>query len=269
MGGTLTVVSEEKKGSTFTFVLPYKIPVKEEHSDDPDEVDSSQSGFTNSDIEGSFLFKPQMRASLLLSGGSVMNNTKLFGAKLMCYDPPNILDDHKPFSNGFTSEEQNLANCTSAAHQSNGASIRSTAEKQHDDAMVLEMNSQAERVSSSRGDTVSVSGVNCQKTGPCKVLEEQSLNKKSKCSPIANKAKILLVEDNRVNIIVAKSMLEQLGHGIDIVNNGMQAIRAVQQHQYDLILMVRLVIFNHQTINVIILVFYVYFINSSLQDVLT
>jgi CheY-like chemotaxis protein len=43
---------------------------------------------------------------------------------------------------------------------------------------------------------------------------------------------------------VAKSMLEQLGHAIDIVNNGMQAIRAVQQHQYDLILMVWLELYS-------------------------
>jgi CheY-like chemotaxis protein len=236
MGGTLKVDSKENEGSTFTFKLPCKIPVKEEHSDDPDEVHTD---IANSDIEGSFIFKPQMRTSLLSSGVSVMSNTKLFGAKLMCYDPPNILDDCKSLSNGFTSKEQNPANCTSAAHQSNGASVRSTAKKQHDDAMVLELNGQAERISSSRGDTVSISGASSQKTGPCKVLKEQSLHKKSKCSPIGNKAKILLVEDNKVNIIVAKSMLEQLGHGIDIVNNGMQAIRAVQQHQYDLILMVR------------------------------
>uniref|UniRef100_A0A0A9GKJ7 Response regulatory domain-containing protein n=1 Tax=Arundo donax TaxID=35708 RepID=A0A0A9GKJ7_ARUDO len=181
-----------------------------------------------------------MRTSLLSSGVSMMNNTKLFSGNIMCCDPPNILNDRKLFSNGFSSTEQNSANCNPSAQQSNGpsVSIRSKAEEQHGNAVVVELKSQAERVSSSCGDSVSVSGASFQeKMGPCKVLEKQSAHKKSKCSPSGNKAKILLVEDNRVNIIVAKSMLEQLGHGIDIVNNGMEAIRALQKHQYDLILM--------------------------------
>ncbi|KAJ4758162.1 Histidine kinase 5 [Rhynchospora pubera] len=48
---------------------------------------------------------------------------------------------------------------------------------------------------------------------------------------------VLLVEDNKVNIMVAKSMVEQLGHSVCVVNNGLEAIRAVQQTRFDLILM--------------------------------
>ncbi|KAL5224709.1 hypothetical protein ABZP36_011348 [Zizania latifolia] len=155
----------------------------------------------------------------------------------MCYDPPNILEDCKLFSNGFASVEDNSANSASTAHQSNGPSVRSTDEEQGDN-VAIDLNRQAERISSSRGGTVSVSGSSIHEgRGPCKVLEAKSVYKKSKCSPSSNKANILLVEDNKVNIMVAKSMLEQLGHGTDIVNNGIEAIHAVQQHQYDIILM--------------------------------
>uniref|UniRef100_J3MGF2 Probable histidine kinase 1 n=1 Tax=Oryza brachyantha TaxID=4533 RepID=J3MGF2_ORYBR len=52
MGGTLTVVSKENEGSTFSFVLPCKIPVKEDNSDDPDDMPNSRGDFTTSDIEG-------------------------------------------------------------------------------------------------------------------------------------------------------------------------------------------------------------------------
>ncbi|MDX2254056.1 MAG: ATP-binding protein [Pseudanabaenaceae cyanobacterium bins.39] len=49
--------------------------------------------------------------------------------------------------------------------------------------------------------------------------------------------RILVVEDNLVNQQLVKLMLEQLGYDCDLRDNGMQAIAAVQQQQYDLILM--------------------------------
>ncbi|KAL5973935.1 hypothetical protein ACLOJK_030594 [Asimina triloba] len=49
--------------------------------------------------------------------------------------------------------------------------------------------------------------------------------------------KILLVEDNKINVMVTQSMMKQLGHSIDVVNNGLEAVHAVQTCKYDLVLM--------------------------------
>jgi len=49
--------------------------------------------------------------------------------------------------------------------------------------------------------------------------------------------KVLLVEDNEVNQLVAKGMLSQMGVTLDIVNDGAEAVDAVSRNSYDLILM--------------------------------
>ncbi|CAL5409238.1 unnamed protein product [Camellia sinensis] len=51
------------------------------------------------------------------------------------------------------------------------------------------------------------------------------------------KPKILLVEDNKINVMVTQSMMKQLANTINVVNNGVEAVRVVQSCTYDLVLM--------------------------------
>ncbi|MCI7480456.1 ATP-binding protein [[Pasteurella] aerogenes] len=48
---------------------------------------------------------------------------------------------------------------------------------------------------------------------------------------------ILLVEDIEVNVIVAKSLLEKLGHNVDVAMTGKDAIQKFEQNYYDLVLL--------------------------------
>ena len=49
--------------------------------------------------------------------------------------------------------------------------------------------------------------------------------------------KVLIVDDNRVNVIVLKMSLEKLGIQSDFVCNGLQAVEAVDKYDYDLVFM--------------------------------
>jgi PAS domain S-box-containing protein len=53
----------------------------------------------------------------------------------------------------------------------------------------------------------------------------------------ARPLKILLAEDGRVNQIVASKLLQQRGHLVTVVDNGLAALKAVDQERFDAVLM--------------------------------
>jgi signal transduction histidine kinase/CheY-like chemotaxis protein/HPt (histidine-containing phosphotransfer) domain-containing protein len=53
----------------------------------------------------------------------------------------------------------------------------------------------------------------------------------------ASSERILLAEDNVINQQVVKHLLKMLGFDVDIVSNGLEAVKAMEQVRYDLVLM--------------------------------
>ncbi|GIO98716.1 hypothetical protein J14TS5_38020 [Paenibacillus lautus] len=54
---------------------------------------------------------------------------------------------------------------------------------------------------------------------------------------IGNDLKILIAEDNEVNQLVLKKMIEKLGYNSTTVQNGLEAVEAYERHAYDIVFM--------------------------------
>jgi PAS domain S-box-containing protein len=66
---------------------------------------------------------------------------------------------------------------------------------------------------------------------------DHDTNKKANRDYNLERVSVLLVEDNRVNQIVASRFLGQWGVIVDIANNGIEAIQKIQDKKYELVLM--------------------------------
>jgi CheY-like chemotaxis protein len=62
-------------------------------------------------------------------------------------------------------------------------------------------------------------------------------NQKNQQDQTLKKGRILLAEDNSTNQLIAQSFLKELGHSVQTVANGKEALEAMKQSEFDLILM--------------------------------
>ncbi len=70
-------------------------------------------------------------------------------------------------------------------------------------------------------------------SGPVRMITQHQLAE----ARAARRARILLAEDNEINQQVAVGMLEALGHRVDVVSDGAEAVAAVTNTDYDLVMM--------------------------------
>lgn len=73
-------------------------------------------------------------------------------------------------------------------------------------------------------------------------LDEDTQHKKVEAdskavAPSAKKLRVLVAEDNAVNSLIARKMLEKLGHTVTLSGNGKEAIEALHLAHYDVVLM--------------------------------
>ncbi|WP_419902585.1 ATP-binding protein [Kiloniella sp.] len=67
--------------------------------------------------------------------------------------------------------------------------------------------------------------------------KEENLNVILQPEPSQPSLRVLVVEDNEINRFVLSTMLSKAGHDVDLVTNGLEAVKAVQNRSYDLIFM--------------------------------
>ncbi|CAL5439811.1 unnamed protein product [Camellia sinensis] len=269
MGGHLSVSSREHHGSTFTFILPYKVSPAADNSDDPDELsdmadhDAPDDANDDDTSFGFFQFQPRTLGSLFASSGpdraKKLSNNVAFNAS---YKLNGLLEDSYSFpsSNIATKEVTSLEDAcsvdganTSLEHESSMRDILDFAKKiavgsaseiqchnkENGKFQNPDMNSTHPSRESNIGETIKAIG-----SQEASEMWERT-NRSTQCSPSNSpeipksmfKPKILLVKDNKINVMVTRSMMKQLGHTIDVVNNGVEVVRAVQSSTYDLVLM--------------------------------
>lgn len=270
MGGRLTVKSQEHHGSTFSFIVPCRVPKKapcDERDNDllydkPLPEYETTTKHTIEDNKASyFQFQPRTLGSLFSSNGAA-SRSKLIsvsGIESNSITKTNSMHaNHMLLTGKLTSMERTLREDVSTindfvnqcpARGSNYISEKEKVHKEVNDCYSNDSNQHSQKHTAAinhkpvaswqiqRSEDLKFSSFVHENHGELEKSSHKLSDNTSEVRQTQSKHKILLVEDNKVNVMVTQSIIKRLGHSLDVVSNGVEALRAVQRSNYDLILM--------------------------------
>ncbi|KAK4401095.1 Histidine kinase [Sesamum angolense] len=197
MGGHLSVSSVEHHGSTFTFVLPYKVSLISDSTDDPDELSDMDrqdvlcDGNDDDLHSGVFIFQPRTLED------SPSPSSNITYKETSSEEDPSTTDHAMEAS----SEPEISPTCCSGSDNLNSAAKQ---EKSHPEANGR-FHPYAHPTSSSRPcnnlDETSEAQVRYQEKTQMDRSSECSSSNSSEIPKAELKPKILLVEDNKINVM--------------------------------------------------------------------
>jgi PAS domain S-box-containing protein len=245
MGGEIGVESEEGKGSTFWFKAVFED--RPERREQPRAITVNLEGkrilvvddnHTNRTIVSTYLTKRDARVSTAAGGEEAIELLREANA---AGDPFHLalLDMMMPGMDGETLgrviKNDPMLRDTTILVMLSSDTWRSSSERLKEIGFAAHLTKPIrparlfERLAAALGLTVNgvVTRKKTQSPPPGDRLVKRS----------AGPARILLVEDNPVNQMVATRMLEKLGYQSDVVANGKEALQAMELIPYELVLM--------------------------------
>jgi PAS domain S-box-containing protein len=239
MGGTIEVESEEGAGSTFRFNArcglshqPARAPTLPTSKIQGLRVLVVDDNSTNRRILKGFLDRMHMFSTSVASGEEALVALDEAHAADHPFDMA-ILDVLMPFMDGFQLAE------------------RIRGDDRFDDLVLITLTSAGRRGDGARCEQLGIGSYLLKPITPTELRDAIRLTVGREREPATEmgvvtrhslreawqRLRVLLAEDNQVNQRLALAILDRLGHAVQVVSNGREALEALDSAEFDLVLM--------------------------------